>query len=77
MIFLDQFFIFVEDIDDLIHLEEPNYEEVQHIMKDFTSDVKCRGMRFQWTEWCSATNPSDFDGNDYETLNLHRLQNAR
>ena len=74
--FSHQLFFFVEEIDDFIHLEEPNYEEVQHIMKDFNSDVKCRSMHFQWTEWRSATNPSDFDGNDYETLNLHRLQNA-
>ena len=59
--------------------EEPNYDEVLDIMKDFTSDIKCQNMNsfFQWTEWSSATNPIDFDGDDYETLNFHRIQNAR
>ena len=39
----------------------------------------CSALNYHWTEWSSATdlNEPDSDGNDYETLKLHRYINSR
>ena len=37
-------------------------------------DGKCKTTNaLQWTTWNSMTNPADFNGDDYETLQNHRL----
>ena len=67
----------VKNFDNFFQQEQPNHEEVQHIMTDFTSDEKCQRHNYQWTAWKSATNPANSDGNDYETLHLHRSLDDR
>jgi len=41
--------------------------------------TKCSSENYYWTEWRSATSPNDTDsdGNDYETLEMHRFLNPR
>ena len=38
---------------------------------------KCQSTGYQWTAWSSFTNLSDTNGNDFETLDLHRCQDSR
>ena len=38
---------------------------------------KCRNSNGnEWTDWNSITNPSNNNGNDYETLQDHRSRNS-
>lgn len=67
---------FVKNFDNFFQQKQPTNEEVLNIMTDFTSGTKCQGQNYQWTDWKSATNP-DLDGNDYETLHLHRSLDDR
>ena len=73
----DDLLAFMKNFDNFFQQEQPNYEEVQYIMTDFTNDKKCQRHNYQWTDWKSATNPINFDGNDYETLHLHRSLDDR
>ena len=52
----------------------PNEDEMLQIKTNFTNPLKCPEPNYQWTTWNSYTNLSKFDsdGNDYETLDLHR-----
>ena len=68
---------FVKNFDNFFQQEQPTHEEVLNIMTDFTSETKCQGPNYQWTDWNSATNPLKTDGNDYETLHLHRRNDSR
>ena len=56
------------------HISPPSKEELMHLMVTETTN-KCWMRGYHWTEWNSATNltDTDFDGNDYETLQLHRM----
>ena len=73
----DDLVAFVKNFDNFFQQEQPDYEDVQHIMTDFSSETKCQGDNYQWTDWKSATNPVKSDGNDYETLHLHRSIDKR
>ena len=50
----------------------PNDTEMEKIKTNFDIPSKCR----HWTLWRSYNNPSEagFNGNDYETLDLHRAK---
>ena len=56
----------------------PNEAEMNDIKTNFEIALKC-ALPYQWTEWNSFTDLSsnESDGNDYETLYLHRIQNSR
>ena len=73
----DDLLAFVKNFDNFFQQEQPTHEEVLNIMTDFTSETKCQGPNYQWTDWNSATNPLKTDGNDYETLHLHRRNDSR
>lgn len=52
----------------------PDEAEMITIKTNFTNSLKCPEPNYLWTSWNSYTNLSETgsDGNDYETLNLHR-----
>ena len=52
----------------------PNKAEMENIKTNFDIESKCPPSNFYWTQWQSYNNPSEtgYDGNDYETLDLHR-----
>ena len=55
-------------------LTKPNETELESIYTKYVSDEsKCQGPN-EWTDWGSATDPTDptQDGDDYETLHDHQ-----
>jgi len=54
----------------------PDEKQMNDIKKS-DDKVKCISTSHSWTEWSSATNPNseDCNGNDIETLNMHRELN--
>ena len=66
-----------EAVDDFLYSKtKPNKNEI-HEMITGENVFKCQSTGYQWTAWSSFTNLSDTDGNDFETLDLHRDQNPR
>ena len=76
---LKYFFIskYSEFIDNF--LPPPNQTELTKIQSDWNENqFKCSAPNYYWTEWSSATDlNTQSDGNDYETLQLHRHFNSR
>ena len=69
------FALFLEDIpSEVYRMTMPNEAEMIKIKTNFTNSLKCPETKYHWTSWNSYTNLSetDSDGNDYETLDLHR-----
>ena len=65
----------LEYLDERLYNETmPNEAEMEKIKTNFDIESKCPPSNFYWTQWQSYNNPSEtgYDGNDYETLDLHR-----
>ena len=59
---------FIENI-----LKAPNEKELEEIYtKSAEDDTKCSDL-YQWMPWNSVSNPTRYDGNDYETLQDHQI----
>ena len=75
--------VFIESNSEFIdeHLSPPNQTAMDKIKSNWaeTAWAKCSSKNYFWTEWRSASSPNDTDsdGNDYETLEMHRFLNPR
>ena len=54
----------------------PDEKQMNDIKKS-DDKFKCISTSHSWTPWFSATNPIGKDGNDIETLKMHRSLNGK
>ena len=52
----------------------PTEKQLESIYKITDEESRCQNFN-EWTNWNSLTNPSENNGDDYETLEDHRLHN--